>query len=76
MWKFSFGGDYGCLYGLFKATYRQVFEIMGREVYFGEVFGKHSEVYGEIEDDDITFITDDKYIVDNMIEFGYNPIRQ
>ncbi len=32
--------------------------ITGRTIYFGEINGKHSDIYGEIEEDEISIIED------------------
>jgi len=32
--------------------------LIGREVYFGEIWGKHSEVYGEMEEKDFEIVKD------------------
>jgi len=49
----------------------------GIEVYFGEVSGKHSEVYGPIEEKELTLITDDENVIktvfDYKLESGLNP---
>ena len=72
-------GRQGELDGVFVATDEDI-EILvdnGIEVYFGEVLGKHSEVYGKIEYDEVEFVTDDKKVVDLFIEHGlstgYSP---
>lgn len=36
--------------------------LLGREVYFGEIWGKHSEVYGEITEDTFEIIKDKKKV--------------
>ena len=47
------------------------------EVYFGEVLGKHSEVYGAMEAKDIKLITNKKDVVKIIEDYdltnGYNP---
>lgn len=49
------------------------------EVYFGEVLGKHSEIYGSLNEDDITFITDDAAVIEVVEKYkltsGYNPFH-
>ena len=40
------------------------------EVYFGEVAGKHSEVYGAIEAKELTLITDDADAIAMVQKFG------
>lgn len=48
-------------------------------VYFGEVLGKHSEVYGPIDGNEIKFVSNDplviKTVVDNNLCFGFNPFH-
>jgi len=47
------------------------------EIYFGEIAGKHSEVFGALDEDDIQMITDDpdelKVIERLELEHGINP---
>lgn len=48
------------------------------EVYFGEVLGKHSEVYFAMESDHFTLVTDDMTVISVMekydIQTGFNPL--
>ena len=54
LWSFCWDcGRSGSLEGLFVATEKEVEEATGQEVYFGEALGKHSEVYGTIDEGDI-----------------------
>lgn len=73
-------GRQGDLSGMFITTRAELDKIVGKEVYFGEVLGKHSEVYGKIEADDFTVLTDDQDFLKKFIEIlgegtinGYNP---
>lgn len=75
LWKFEWYDDYAFIGGIFKATNKEVESLIGKEVCFGEVAGKHSEVYGIIEGCDIALISENPIIVDGMIEFGYNPLE-
>ena len=45
--------------------------IVGQEVHFGEIFGKHSNVYGNIDKEDITVETDFEKVVDFLINNPY-----
>ena len=52
-----------------------------KEIYFGEVLGKHSEIFSPLEENDLTVITDDQGFIDKLIEIigsntisGYNPL--
>lgn len=70
-------GRNGHLSGIFLATADEVEDLIGREVHFGEVLGKHSDVYGTIEDGEITLVTTDPAAVAVFRKFdlseGYNP---
>lgn len=49
LWKFEWNlGRSGSVSGLFSATQAEVDTVIGREVYFGSILGKHSEVYGKV----------------------------
>ena len=52
---YSFGWDFrdGKIEGLFIAKENDVKNLVGIEISFGEALGKHSEIYGEIEEGDI-----------------------
>lgn len=45
--------------GLFVTTREALAQAYGKSVYFGEILGKHSEVYGTLDEKDVTIITDD-----------------
>ena len=42
-------GRMGDIAGLFVASKQDVQDAIGKEIYFGEVLGKHSEVYGTLD---------------------------
>ena len=82
LYKFSTDcGRMGSLEGLFIDTKERVDKLIssGIEVYFGEVLGKHSEIFGAINKDDITLITDDKNVMKALekvsIDSGHNPFE-
>ena len=68
----------GSLEGLFVATDDEVNHIIGQEVYFGEVLGKHSEIFGTVDTEDLQLLTENPEIVSffeaNEISIGYNPL--
>lgn len=72
-------GRQGCLTGIFtaKVDAMRVLIDSGREVYFGEVLGKHSEVCGPVTQAEIKLISDDCGHVDLFealgMATGYNP---
>jgi len=71
-------GRMGDLEGVFVAEKSKVESIIGTEVYFGEVLGKHSEVFGELEKDDVEMVTDNQEFIEifeNLnLQSGYNPL--
>lgn len=82
LFRFYFdGGRAGDLEGIFVSTQNKVNKLIesGIEVYFGEVLGKHSEVYGSIEKHEILFLTDNEEAVrvveEYNLENGYNPFH-
>lgn len=75
-------GRSGDVEGLFIADKDVVEKTYGEEIYFGEILGKHSEVYGTLERGDITLQTDDQDFIQKFIEImgdgtisGYNPLE-
>lgn len=74
LWKFDWNGCYALIGGIFKATDDEVESIIGKELYLGEVEGKHSDVYGTIERDEITLISDNPVVVEAVPTFGYDPV--
>lgn len=43
--------------------------LLGKEVYFGEIWGKHSEVYGGIEEGDFKVITDKEKVQEFLTSY-------
>jgi hypothetical protein len=82
LYLYKFGWDYGRgmeVNGIFAATKHQIESALGREVYFGEVCGKHSEIFGEFNLDDLEILTEDQDFIEKakeygLIPFGYNPL--
>ena len=79
--SYKFHGDFGRmgdLYGVFTATHAEVANVIGREVRFGEVLGKHSNVTGKMEEGDFEFVTDDEDFVALFDKYdlatGTNPV--
>lgn len=75
LWKFEWDSDYAFIGGLFVATDEEAQSLIGKEVYFGEYEGKHSEVYGTIEEEEITLVSDDPIVVGAVGDFGLNPLN-
>lgn len=72
-------GRQGEVDGLFISDMEDMHLLVtsGTTVYFGEILGKHSEVYGELKEKDYTFVTNDKDVINLVesydLESGYNP---
>lgn len=81
---YSFYWDYGRMgdvSGVFIADEVDVKNIIGKNVYFGEILGKHSEVYGIVEEKDIELKTNDQAFISKFEGImgedwssGYNPL--
>lgn len=70
-------GRNGDLSGIFIADADAVEKIQGKEVYFGEVLGKHSDIHGTIDPGEITLVSDKPSDVEVFarlgLDNGYNP---
>lgn len=82
LWSFYWDcGRSGSLEGLFVATEKEIEEATGQEVYFGEVLGKHSEVYGTIDEGDISKVEISPEAVEEVSKHlgetwsGWNPLE-
>lgn len=71
----------GDVKGLFIADESDVAAAIGKRVYFGEILGKHSEIYGTLSEEDLTVKSDDADFIDKLREVigsdtisGYNPL--
>lgn len=60
---------------MFVATDEEVQNLIGKEVYFGEYAGKHSEVHGTIEEGEITLVSDNPIVVEAIGNFGLDPLE-
>ena len=71
-------GRSGEIDGLFVADSEAVAKAIGKTVNFGEVLGKHSEIYGTLEADEITLKSDANDHVEMFLHLdlatGYNPL--
>ena len=75
-------GRMGMVEGLFISEEEVVDRIIGNRIYFGEILGKHSEVYGTLDKEDLTVLSEDQEFIAKMIEVfdglnicGYNPLE-
>lgn len=74
-------GRQGELTGIFVAEKAKVKVLLenGIEIYWGEVLGKHSEVYGPLDEGELIEVSDNpdaiKIIKQLKLESGYNPFH-
>lgn len=77
VWDFYWDcGRDGALEGRFIATKEEVAKKIGEKCYFGSVLGKHSEIFGVLEESDITLVTEDPVIVCKSATWGFNPLER
>lgn len=73
-------GRMGELESVFIEEEERMEALIGKELYFGEVLGKHSEIYGKLEENEIIVLSEDqnaiKIIEDlNILPTGYYPFN-
>ena len=81
LWKFGWDcGRMGEVDGLFVASDKEIQNAIGKDVYFGEILGKHSEVYGVLDEDDLEKVNLDSVSTERVAKLlgdtwgGYNPL--
>lgn len=82
LWKFCWDcGRMGSVEGLFTATDEEVSFAIGKNVNFGEILGKHSEVYGILKKSNFEKLDVDSESVMKVVKYlgedwsGYNPFN-
>lgn len=72
-------GRMGEIKSIFVADSEDVENAIGKEVYFGEILGKHSDVNGVLESGEIKLVTIDEHVIrlfeDFDLKCGYNPLH-
>lgn len=73
-------GRQGDLSGIFVCNDSIISMAIGKRLCFYEPFGKHSEVFGELEEKDLIVLTDDQDFIEKFEKyirksFGYNPLN-
>lgn len=80
LWRFSWNvGRQGDVEGVFVASEEEIESNIGSAVYFGEILGKHSEIYGTLDRSDLELISDDPKFVglfqQHIGSTGHNPLE-
>ena len=68
-------GRQGDVEGIFKAKRSFVESVIGNNVDFGDILGKHSDIYGNLDEEDLEITSEDPIVVMNAPESGYNPLE-
>lgn len=70
-------GRMGDLEGVFVRRKEDIKSVIGQTIYFGEVLGKHSDVYFPMEESHFTEVTTDENFIklfeDYNLSTGINP---
>jgi hypothetical protein len=81
LFQFSWDMGYGCVEGLFVAEQEEVDAVIGKEVYFGAVLGRYSDVSGPVLEEEIKVVTEDQDFIEMLLSIfsssrisGYNPL--
>lgn len=69
----------GLVEGLFICTKDELNLLLGETIYFGEILGKHSDVFLTITEDNLKVLSDDQKLIDQLLPLGktlsgYNPL--
>lgn len=79
IYKFKWQSCYSLIEGIFCAQKKDVEKAIGQTLYLGEVSGKHSEVIGTLDWEDLEAITDNPEAVrifeDYDLTSGFNPLH-
>lgn len=82
LYRFNWSFRGGEIESLFVTTDKELEAALGKEIYFGEVLGKHSEICGTLEKEDLTLISEDQaniaWLVDTVGSnsiCGLNPLE-
>ena len=74
-------GRSGDVEGLFTCDRTTLTQAYGKHVHFGEILGKHSDVSGTLQEDDITILSEDQDFIKSFEAIvgagtvsGYNPL--
>lgn len=78
LWKFYWNcGRMGSVESIFTATQEEIDSILEKEIHFGEILGKHSEIHGPLIKANLTLLSSDQTFVNEFIQLvgniGHNP---
>lgn len=74
-------GRMGSLEGLFIAKESEIEKLIGKEIYYGEVLGKHSEIFGILQWEHLKVTSEDQDFINKLANnmggntiSGFNPL--
>ena len=76
-WDCGRNGEVKCV---FVSTDEEIVENIGKQVYFGEILGKHSEIFGTLDEKDLEKIDLDEETINKVSAIlgstwsGHNPL--
>lgn len=79
LYKFKWDcGRQGDVEGVFVAEEEGVRDAIGKDICFGEILGKHSDIVGTLEKRDIQILSEDCRFIEQFSKIvgkiGYNPL--
>lgn len=81
-YEYELKSRYGIVCGIFLASDNEIEDLLSKEVYLGEVLGKHSEIYHHFRKCDLKVFEDRKDRVKELMDkygdtiIGLNPIYE
>ncbi len=73
IYRFSLDcGRMGEIESIFISTPDAIEELAGKEIYFGEVLGKHSEIYFDAHPSQFSVVTSDEDAIEIFEKHGLN----
>ena len=81
LYKLEISGWGGDITGMFYATEKEIRNLIGKEINFGEVLGRFSEIKVIIKNEHINVVSEDQEFLDQVqkkkikLEIGYNPFE-
>ncbi len=79
IYKFKWESRYSLIEGIFCAEKEEIEKAIGKQIYLGEVSGKHSEIYGTLDWEDLETVSEDQCVIkvfeENNLTSGFNPLH-
>lgn len=77
LYSYSDSGRGWTIEGVFASTDEELKRLYGKDLYYGECAGKHSELTFRFDEGDFTVVTEDQEFIEKFEQLlgytGYNP---